>query len=597
MHIPRLLQTVSDRVPRTAGRSHHFPPMRLVSPTLRCWLLRYGGSPWVQAALVVIVALATLSRFTNAYWTSYHVDSFTMQYDSVRVLHGEVPYRDFFNFPTPGTFWLQALVFGLFGMKAINATYLLIGTLAVLGVALYLISYALTGRRLVSWFAPLFVLWGLAPHFPFPYHHWYGITMSSLTVLAMTWWLRAGGWWRLGIAGAASILTGFFVQTQGVMLILAIGAFLVLKTAMEEDTPRRLATMLGMRLLIFGAGVVLAALPVLLYFAVVGGLHQLIYDTITWPQHQYAANNNVPFLEDINLWIFWRFDNQLLVTSIPMTKEPMRFYTGMAVTLTTIIVPCVVVLFSARLLLDRLSAIVRHWWRGDEALVERTGAAAADLLLLCGLINVAFAAALILGKNMDLLHVVWLTILAYPALVGFIFVATRAEGGDRAIAARPFGPGIQGLNFLLAFLVIASGVWYWLVSPMATKMTIDDLVSALPVPTYVRVHTTSDDRIAVFTYGGPTYFYSRPAAIGYTLLSPGSGLHTPAQFKEAALQVRQNLPRMVIFEPHFDWETFFGSNDTMIQWARQHYGDAQGNPSDRVKAPEGDYLVYMLRSP
>jgi hypothetical protein len=166
----------------------------------------------LNAVLVFLVGLIGMHRFTNAVWASLSGDSFTMQYDSLRILHGAVPYRDFFAFPGAGTLWLQALVFAVFGVKASAATQVLIVILAVLGVELYLLAFALSGRWLLSWFAPLFLFFGMAPRFPYPYHHWYAAPFAVLAVLCMVQWLRhSQRWWLVG-AGGVGAATGLFVQ-------------------------------------------------------------------------------------------------------------------------------------------------------------------------------------------------------------------------------------------------------------------------------------------------------------------------------------------------------------------------------------------------
>jgi hypothetical protein len=169
------------------------------------------GAASGNAALVFLVGMVTLHRFTNAAWASYNFDSFTMQYDSLRVAHGAVPYRTFFSFPGPGTLWIQALIFALFGAKAVYVVYLNIVVLATLGAALFLLSHALTGRLLVSWWPPLALFFALAPRAAYPYHFWYGALPLVAAILCINRWLRRGNRRWLVFAGACCAATGLFV--------------------------------------------------------------------------------------------------------------------------------------------------------------------------------------------------------------------------------------------------------------------------------------------------------------------------------------------------------------------------------------------------
>ena len=93
------------------------------------------AAPWAGAALlaglaaaVALVLLTTVSPvFNPPKW-----DEFVYVYDSHRVASGQVPYRDFFNFTTPGIFLFLASVERLVGQSSIT-----LGRYAGLGVVLF----------------------------------------------------------------------------------------------------------------------------------------------------------------------------------------------------------------------------------------------------------------------------------------------------------------------------------------------------------------------------------------------------------------------------------------------------------------------------
>ena len=56
---------------------------------------------------------------------------------AVRVLHGAIPYRDFFVLTGPATFWNVAFFFRLFGVKLSSARLLLVLDLSILTACVY----------------------------------------------------------------------------------------------------------------------------------------------------------------------------------------------------------------------------------------------------------------------------------------------------------------------------------------------------------------------------------------------------------------------------------------------------------------------------
>src|ERR1700751_4476719 len=67
----------------------------------------------VVAVLLFLFSLAYLCIFRRH--TSLEPDEGIVVQGAERILGGEVPYRDFFTFYTPGSFYFVALLFKLFG--------------------------------------------------------------------------------------------------------------------------------------------------------------------------------------------------------------------------------------------------------------------------------------------------------------------------------------------------------------------------------------------------------------------------------------------------------------------------------------------------
>ena len=70
---------------------------------------------------------------------------------SARILRGEIPYRDFFSFYTPGSYYLYAGLFKVFGISLLVARGMLLAYAALFSLLTYLLA-----RRVCSRLASLF---------------------------------------------------------------------------------------------------------------------------------------------------------------------------------------------------------------------------------------------------------------------------------------------------------------------------------------------------------------------------------------------------------------------------------------------------------
>ena len=94
----------------------------------------------VLTAIVFSVSVAYLYLFRR--YTTMEPDEGIVLQGAERILHGQVLYRDFFSFLTPGSFYLHALLFKIFG----NSFIVPRTALAVIGGVLSLIGYLLARR-------------------------------------------------------------------------------------------------------------------------------------------------------------------------------------------------------------------------------------------------------------------------------------------------------------------------------------------------------------------------------------------------------------------------------------------------------------------
>jgi hypothetical protein len=203
----------------------------------------------------------------------------------VRILDGEWPYKDFFEFVTPGTDLVYALLFHWMGI-CLWIPNLLMCCMAAMAV--FLVSWFST--RLLS--ASLALLPGLCTTgFIFsssldPTHHWFSTLCTLGATAALFDDLSAR---RILIAGGLSGLAASFTQSTGAAVVLAVLAFLWFQSRelVGEKLWRRRA--LG---LIAAAVIVFAVLngP----FIMVAGLQRWLAEVIVFPIRYFGtalANN------------------------------------------------------------------------------------------------------------------------------------------------------------------------------------------------------------------------------------------------------------------------------------------------------------------
>lgn len=208
---------------------------------------------------------------------------------AMRMLDGQVIYRDFFDFLPPGTHVLYFILLKIFGIRAWIPNAMLIG----LGVGLVGIT-TVTAKRLLT--GPSAYLPGLM-FLTYVYrlqldatHHWYS-ALSALAALAVVIDSRSPG--RLLAAGALCGLASFFTQTRGAMAALGIAAFLVWEARKTRLRGRDLVK----NEVWLGAGFCLTLAALLSYFAAQAGLGRLVDCTVvfllkystTFPHNNWSA--------------------------------------------------------------------------------------------------------------------------------------------------------------------------------------------------------------------------------------------------------------------------------------------------------------------
>jgi hypothetical protein len=199
---------------------------------------------------------------------------------AVRMLHGQMPYRDFFTFVFPGADLLYKTIFSVFGFSQSLAQSILLALGLLLTASILWVSTKILRGRLALLPPLLFLVFDFTSALDATHHWW-----STLSVLAATGLLmerRTST--RIAAAGAFCGLATLFTQTEGALSLLAVLLYLLLTRRRHAATSgilREAALLLAPFVLVVGI--------VIGYFAAHVGLRTILYWTLYFPLTYFST--------------------------------------------------------------------------------------------------------------------------------------------------------------------------------------------------------------------------------------------------------------------------------------------------------------------
>jgi hypothetical protein len=186
------------------------------------------GRVEVVAVLVAAALAFAYYAWSSRYWIDL-LDEGYFLYLASRVQAGDLPYRDFDTYYTPGIFYLFAWTFNLFGLSVVPIRLLMAAMRVLLGLLLYRLT-----RRVAAWpFAllPFLIIAAVdgEPVFPEPHPSWPAILASLGLIEAIVRHQTGGGRRWLVVAGALAGVACAFKQNVGAFAVLAIGGYLLFR--------------------------------------------------------------------------------------------------------------------------------------------------------------------------------------------------------------------------------------------------------------------------------------------------------------------------------------------------------------------------------
>lgn len=245
------------------------------------------------------------------FWRYPTPDESTLMYEGWRTAQGDLPYRDFFEFIMPGTFFAVAGVIGWVGNSMVALRVLAL--LVLLGLAWVTVDM---GRRYLPWpwlGGLLLLFWML--HLPAGMeiqHH----SFSTLFLVLAVWasmralepetarvGLRQSGWMALG--GLLAGVSVLFTQSVGALGMMALGVFWLVygRWSVGLSWPQALGRSVGWYALP-------ALLPLMVLYGVYaafGALEDLWYSTVMWVMsgHYAQTSSKWYFLDGITKLVNW----------------------------------------------------------------------------------------------------------------------------------------------------------------------------------------------------------------------------------------------------------------------------------------------------
>ena len=220
-------------------------------------------------------------------------DEGLLAYGAERVMHGDIPHRDFVSLQPPLSFYTAAMVFKLGGTS--------LATLRVFGLAIFLflpaLIYAL-GRNLLGSIlsfaaaAPACIL-GLPYVYFVPLAAWQGITISFAAVLLFIVARRSERAWLAIPAGALTSLALLLRHDQAVYTIAALLVLLVtLRFAPDAAFPK---ANLRRFLCFWSGGIAMILVPAILLWWKIGALPEMFQQLVVFPLATYRKTSALPF--------------------------------------------------------------------------------------------------------------------------------------------------------------------------------------------------------------------------------------------------------------------------------------------------------------
>jgi hypothetical protein len=472
---------------------------------------------WIAAGLFVLACfyLCAFRRFMLL-----DPDEGIVLQGAERILRGEVLYRDFFSFLTPGSYYLLALLFKLFG----NSLMVARTTLVLYGGVFTVFAYWMARRACSRWAALLIAYLTLVTSLSWRFvvlHNWDSTLWLCLAVYCSVLLVQTRqAPWAFG-AGTFGSLTFLFEQSKGAGFVLGLLLGFILLACIERPLRFRRAHAFAL-----AAGFTWPLTLTLVFFA---GHHALgaMFGDWNWAFHHYSVTNNVPYG-----YTDWSDEAR---ASLFGTFRPFdTFLVGVTVS-SCFLLPA----------LPIVGLVLLGYWviRARGGLLAPARAA---YYVVAGS-SIAGAMLSVIFVRTNVIHFAYLAPILYLVLAWVL--GARDIGGAIVRSMRPF----LALAVLVSFTATGMAL---LIANRSAQSVIETRRGEVRVSwpdeviRYTQAHVPAGERIFVYPYFPLAYYLTATFnATRYEYLQPG--MHTREQDEEAIGQLEESRTKVVLFEPSF----------------------------------------------
>jgi 4-amino-4-deoxy-L-arabinose transferase-like glycosyltransferase len=245
-------------------------------------------TPVDRAIAIFIFALTLAYLWVFRRYTTIEPDEGIILQGAQRILHGEILYQDFFSFFTPGSYYLLAFLFKVFGSSILVARTALVLFGAIYSVVTYLLARRVCSRASAAFVAGVVTLTTLPYRF-LVLHNWDSTLWACLSVYCALRLRECSGRKWAFAAGSFASLTFLFEQSKGAGLILGLGIGFIVIRFLEKD-----AHLARYHVGAVGLGMAWPLAGTFAYFGAQRSLSTMLADW-AWPLAHYSVANRVPY--------------------------------------------------------------------------------------------------------------------------------------------------------------------------------------------------------------------------------------------------------------------------------------------------------------
>jgi hypothetical protein len=248
-------------------------------------------SDFICAAILLLIAIAIAYPRWRAGidWR----DEGLLAYGAERVMHGEIPHRDFVSLQPPLSFYTAAAAFKLGGTSLATLRGFGLTIFLLLPVLIYALGRNFLGPILSFAAAAPACILGLPYVYFVPLAAWQGITISFAAFLLFIVAMRSQRPWLAIPAGALISLALLLRQDQAVytltaLLVLLVGLHFTPDTSFPKTNP-------GGFFYFWVGGIAMILIPAMLIWWKIGALPEMFQQLVVFPFATYRKTSALPF--------------------------------------------------------------------------------------------------------------------------------------------------------------------------------------------------------------------------------------------------------------------------------------------------------------